>query len=109
MVALSDPLQQGWDLLGTATWEPQEDWLAGSLVWTIQVTAVVIGHVVGAWMGHSAVRLERREGRTVSQWPLAALMIAMTMLALWSLGQNLVFVSETAPTATGALSGSLRW
>ena len=30
----------------------------------------------------------------MSQWPLAALMIALTVLALWSLGQNLVFVSE---------------
>ena len=25
VVALSDPLQQGWDLLGTATWEPRDD------------------------------------------------------------------------------------
>jgi len=109
VVALSDPLQQGWDLLGTATWQPQEDWLAGSLLWTIQVTAIVIGHVVGAWLGHSAVRQERREGRTVSQWPLAALMITMTVLALWSLGQNLVFVSEAAPAATGVPSDLVRW
>ena len=27
VVALSDPLQQGWDLLGTAAWEPRDDWL----------------------------------------------------------------------------------
>ena len=39
------------------------------------------------------------DGRTVSQWPLAALMIGMTVLALWSLGQNLVFVAETTPGA----------
>ena len=32
-------------------------------------------------------------GEQVSQWPLAALMIGLTVLALWSLGQNLVFVS----------------
>jgi hypothetical protein len=98
VVALSDPLQQGWDLLGTVQFEPREDWLASSLVWTLQVTAVVIGHVVGAWLGHSAVRRERAEGQTVSQWPLAALMIGMTVVALWSLGQNLVFVSEVVPT-----------
>jgi hypothetical protein len=30
---------------------------------------------------------------------LAALMIAMTVLALWSLGQNLTFVAEAAPAA----------
>jgi len=97
VVALSDPLQQGWDLWGTAQFEPREDLLAGSLVWTLQVSAVVIGHVVGAWLGHSAVRRSRSEGEKVSQWPLAALMIAMTVLALWSLGQNLVFVAEVAP------------
>jgi len=97
VVALSDPLQQGWDLLGTVAYEPRDDFLSSSLVWTLQVSAVVLGHVVGAWLGHSAVRRERREGQTVSQWPLAALMIGMTVLALWSLGQNLVFVAEAAP------------
>ncbi len=102
VVALSDPLQQGWDLLGTVQFEPREDFLSGSLVWTLQVSAVVIGHVVGAWLGHSAVRQEHRDGQAVSQWPLATLMIAMTVLALWSLGQNLVFVSETAPLVPGA-------
>lgn len=93
VVALSDPFQQGWDLLGTAQQEPREDWLSTSLLWTIQVGAVVIGHVVGAWLGHAAVWRERSAGRSVSQWPLAALMISLTVLALWSLGQNLVFVS----------------
>ena len=98
VVALSDPLQQGWDLLGTVQYEPRADFLSSSAVWTLQVSAVVMGHVVGAWMGHSAIRRSRAEGRTVSQWPLAALMIGMTLIALWSLGQNLVFVAESAGT-----------
>jgi hypothetical protein len=100
VVAASDPLQQGWDLFGTATWEPRDDWLSTSLLWTVQVVAIVLGHVAGAWLGHGAVRRERREGRTVRQWPLAALMVALTVLALWSLGQNLVFVSGTEPAAS---------
>jgi len=98
-VAFSDPFQQGWDLLGTVHFEPTDDWLSSSAVWTLQVTAVVIGHVVGAWLGHAAVRDRRRAGERASQWPLAALMITMTMVALWSLGQNLVFVTEVAPAA----------
>ncbi len=98
VVALSDPLQQGWDLFGTVTWEPRDEWLATSTLWTIQVAAVVLGHVTGAWLGHSAVRRERHDGRHVSQWPLAALMISLTVLALWSLGQNLVFLPEMGPT-----------
>ncbi len=99
VVALSDPLQQGWDLFGTVGFEPREDILSSSAVWTMQVSAVVIGHVAGAWLGHAAVRRERAQGERVSQWPLATLMIGMTVLALWSLGQNLVFVAEVTPAA----------
>jgi ABC-type amino acid transport system permease subunit len=64
-------------------------------VWTLQVVAVVLGHVTGAWLGHSAVRRERQEGMEVSQRPLALLMVGLTVLTLWSLGQNLAFVGET--------------
>ena len=99
VVSLSDPLQQGWDLMGTVGYEPRDDFLSSSMVWTLQVTAVVLGHVVGAWLGHAAVRRERARGRQVRQWPLAALMIGMTVLALWSLGQNLVFVAEVTPNS----------
>jgi hypothetical protein len=106
VVALSDPLQQGWDLFGTVRWEPQADWLAGSLVWTLQVSAVVIGHVIGAWLGHSAISRERAGGQQVSQWPLAVLMIGMTVLTLWSLGQNLAFVSEGSPPADAVAEAS---
>jgi hypothetical protein len=97
VVALSDPLQQGWDLFGTVRFEPTQDWLVSSAVWTMQVVAVVLGHVVGAWLGHTAVRDRRRAGEPTSQWPLAALMITGTVVALWSLGQNLVFVAEIVP------------
>lgn len=97
-VAASDPLQQGWDLFGTARYEPTDAFLSASVVWTVQVIAVVLGHVVGAWLGHGAVRERRRAGETASQWPLAALMISLTVIALWSLGQNLVFVAEAQLT-----------
>jgi hypothetical protein len=97
VVAISDPFQQGWDLFGTVRYEPGDEFLSASVVWTIQVIAVVLGHVVGAWMGHAAVRQQRRDGKEASQWPLAVLMVAFTVVALWSLGQNLVFVAETTP------------
>ena len=66
----------------------------------------MLGHVTGAWLGHGAVRREREAGEQVSQWPLAALMIGLTVLALWSLGQNLVFVSEMGPAVTSWSSRS---
>ena len=97
VVAISDPFQQGWDLFGTVRYEPTDEFLSASVVWTMQVIAVVFGHVVGAWLGHAAVRQRRREGENVSQWPLAALMVGLTVVALWSLGQNLVFVAEAMP------------
>ncbi len=104
-VAVSDPFQQGWDLFGTSYWEPREDWLSTSVVWTIQVGAVVIGHVAGAWMGHAAIRRQQVEGRSVSQWPLALLMIGLTTLTLWSLGQNLSFEEGAPAVATPAATG----
>ena len=91
MVALSDPFQLGWDLFGTAFWEPREDWLSTTAVWALQVAAVIAGHVAGAWLGHLAIRREHRAGHRVGHLPLALVMVALTALTLWSLGQNLAF------------------
>ncbi len=113
IVAISDPFQQGWDLFGTAFFEPESSWLALGALWSIQVGAVVVGHIVGAWAGHAAAARERGDGsgrgRTArethrresirAQLPLALLMVALTALTLWSLGQNLVFDTPTEHVA----------
>lgn len=105
VIAISDPLQQGWDLFGTAFFVPRSEWLALGALWSIQVGAVIVGHIVGAWAGHAAAAGERGDGSgrgrvardahrraTVrAQLPLAILMVGLTALTLWSLGQNLVF------------------
>ena len=57
-VAISDPFQQAWDLFGTAFWEPNSAWLPTGALWSLQVGAVVIGHIVGAWAGHAVARSE---------------------------------------------------
>ena len=107
VTVLSDPLQLGWNLLGTNSYEPDDSWLPGSLIWTVQLTAVVGGHVLGAWLGHRAAVIEaagepgpkrRRALRAADairvtrrrQVPLAILMVCLTGLTLWSLGQRLV-------------------
>jgi hypothetical protein len=106
LVAISDPLQQGSDLFGTAFTVPNGDWLPPSSVWTIQLAAVVGGHMLGAWGGHVVARLNAppatvgREAATrapgsaadarMRQVPLAVIMVALTTLTLWSLGQNIV-------------------
>ena len=113
IVAASDPLQTGADLIGTAFFTPVRFMPAG-LVWTIQLAAVVGGHVIGAWAGHvtaqrDMARLAREkpprdmrhrkiQGTTTRrvpnvrrrEIPLAVVMVALTTLTLWSLGQSIV-------------------
>jgi hypothetical protein len=101
VVALSDPFQLGWNLIGMTGFEPSSAWLSPSTVWGFQVAAVVLGHVVGAWAGHAAARApEAAQGsrQRHSQVPLAILMVGLTSLTLWSLGQNLVFEPSAAST-----------
>jgi len=89
LIALNDPLVSGTSLLPYPLSDMSQPWifLPASIVWTIQLGAVVGGHVVGAWAGHAALA-ERSEGaRLANQLPLAVLMVAFTSLTLWSLGQ----------------------
>ncbi|MEO8462897.1 MAG: hypothetical protein ABI555_06775, partial [Chloroflexota bacterium] len=98
VIAISDPLQQGKNYFGTAFMEPSSGWLSPALVWTLQLVAVVGGHMIGAWAGHvvaaGAIVAEGGEaggGMSVRrrQIPLAVVMVALTTLTLWSLGQAL--------------------
>jgi hypothetical protein len=95
LVAISDPFQQGWDLFGTAFWKVSIAWLPGAVIWLIQVLAVVGGHAIGAWAGHAAAVTQAGPGadrRQIvrRQIPLAILMVALTVVTLWSLGQLIV-------------------
>jgi hypothetical protein len=88
IAALNDPLLRGANLLplDLAFWEPTL-FVPTSVLWSIQLAAVIGGHVVGAWAGHAA--MARQEGGTTvaAQLPLAALMVVLTTITLWSLGQ----------------------
>jgi hypothetical protein len=99
LVAVSDPFQRGWDLFGTAFHEPTSDFLPPGLVWTVQLAAVVGGHMLGAWGGHVVAAAEApleldAAGLRLRQLPLAVVMVGLTTLTLWSLGQAIV-VSPT--------------
>lgn len=106
LVAVSDPLQQGSNLFGTAFFEPSADWLPPGLVWTIQIAAVVGGHMLGAWGGHVvAARETGPAGRTDHrrrQVPLAVIMVFLTTLTLWSLGQSLIVEAPAAAAEAAA-------
>ena len=119
MISVSDPLQRGDDLFGTAFYTPSGAFLAAGLVWTVQLAAVVGGHMMGAGSGHvnatrdqeaAAQARQRRDKRhrklpgerpaparnvRAREIPLALVMVALTTLTLWSLGQSIV--QEQAP------------
>lgn len=95
LIAISDPFQRGWDLFGTAFHEPTGAFLPPGLVWTVQLAAVVGGHMLGAWGGHVVAAAGAPESLTVAslrlrQVPLAVVMVGLTTLTLWSLGQAIV-------------------
>jgi hypothetical protein len=110
VVAVSDPFQRGWDLFGTAFYEVSGAWLPPGLVWTVQLAAVVGGHMLGAWGGHVVAALEAPRGLSAGtlrtrQIPLAVVMVALTTLTLWSLGQSIVVEPDT-PAAAQAVATS---
>ena len=104
VIAISDPFQRGWDLFGTAFFVPDGAWLPPGLVWTVQLAAVVGGHMLGAWAGHVMAAMESPDevdGRRLAlrQVPLAVVMVALTTLTLWSLGQAIIVTPEEAEAA----------
>ncbi len=104
VIAISDPFQRGWDLFGTAFFTPSGAWLPPGLVWTLQLAAVVGGHMLGAWGGHVVAALEAPRSMPPAalrtrQIPLAVVMVALTTLTLWSLGQAVVVTPDQVPAA----------
>ena len=114
VLTLTDPLGLGWDLLGVGEFEPATAWLPGAVAWSLELVAVVGGHVIGAWAGHTVALRDAADpdgtvpetvARSVRrrQVPLALLMVGLTTLTLWSLGQSIVVSTDTEASAcTGA-------
>jgi hypothetical protein len=93
---LSDPLGRGWDLFGTAAYQPNIGIVGPWLLWWVAVVAVVVGHVIAVVLAH--VTASRFYGSRhlviLSQIPMLVLMVSYTMLSLWILSQPIV---ETSP------------
>jgi hypothetical protein len=110
VIAISDPFQKGWNLFGTAFFEASGAWIPPGLVWTLQLAAVVGGHMLGAWAGHAMAAAHPPRGSVVQalrrrEAPLAVAMVALTTLTLWSLGQALVVQAPAANVAAPDLAG----
>jgi hypothetical protein len=83
LAKLGDPLSTGADWFGLADLTPNPAPITPALVASIQVLAVVTGHVVGVVLAHDrAVRLFPRAQAVIGQLPLLVLMITVTCVGL---------------------------
>ena len=83
LVQLSDPLGTGADWLGTGGRAADQSLAGATTTAVIQVSAVVVGHVVGVVLAHDrAVALLPRRHAVLGQIPLLVLMVAYTVTGL---------------------------
>ena len=88
----SDPLGRGWNLLGSAHYQVAADIVGARFAWHTSVVVIVAAHVLAMYVAHRLALERFADRRTAqrSQHPLAALMVAYTMLSLWILAQPVV-------------------
>ncbi|MGN6613074.1 MAG: hypothetical protein ACTHLJ_14980 [Angustibacter sp.] len=86
LIKLSDPLGTGANWLGLTGRAADPALLQPNLVATVQVVAIVVGHVLGVVLAHErAITLFPRRHAVVGQLPLLALMVAYTCGGLFLL------------------------
>lgn len=86
LTLLSDPLGTGANWLGTGGWKVQAFGTSPAGTAMLQVTVIVIGHVLGTVLAHDrALRLFDRRTAVAGQVPLLVLMLLYTALGLFLL------------------------
>jgi hypothetical protein len=79
LIKLSDPLGIGANWLGTGGLTPSAALLQPTLVATVQVVAIVTGHILGVILAHErAISLFQRRVAVTGQVPLLVLMVGYT-------------------------------
>jgi hypothetical protein len=88
----SDPFGWGWNLFGTADFQPRYGLVGAGFVWYSQVALIVVGHVIAVYLAHLiSLRLLRDPKRALwSQIPMLVLMVLYTVSSLWILAQPIV-------------------
>src|ERR1044072_3506570 len=84
---VSDPLGTGANIFGTAEGTIDSPLCSATTIWSVQVAALVVGHVAGLILAHDRALVTFKDGRTAtrSQYWMLAVMIAFTSLGLWLL------------------------
>jgi hypothetical protein len=85
-ILASDPFDQGWNLFGTAGRAVDYSAVSSRTISTVQVGAIVLGHVLGVVLAHDrAVKVARGVAARTSQYPLLAVMVVFTVSGLYLL------------------------
>jgi hypothetical protein len=91
LAAASDPFGTGADVLSLGHFHVTTSFLntyeGTGAIWNAQTAGIVFGHVLAVVLAHELARRTIGDGRAVvlSQLPLAAVMVAYTLLGLWLL------------------------
>jgi hypothetical protein len=88
---VSDPLGRGSDLFGTADHRIDFTAVSPNAIWAVQITAIVLAHVLGLVLAHerALVLTGRSDTAARSQYPMLALMVALTVGGLWFLSEGM--------------------
>ncbi len=83
----SDPLGNGANLFGTASYQIDYAVISYAAIWYVQVAALVTGHVGGLTLAHDRALSMYRDGQEAirSQYWMLAVMVAFTSFGLWLL------------------------
>ena len=89
---ISDPFGWGWNLFGTAGFQPRYGLVGAGFVWYSQVALIVAGHVIAVYLAPLiSLRLLRDPKRAMlSQLPMLVLMVLYTVSSPWILAQPIV-------------------
>lgn len=86
---ISDPFGFGWNLFGTAGYQPNMNIVDLGFVWHSQLFFILLGHASAVYLGY-AVALNifpSHKKAMISQLSMTVLMIIYTMLGLWILSR----------------------
>jgi hypothetical protein len=87
----SDPLNNGNDLFKIGDFNVTTSFFntieTVKLIWFVQASAIVIGHVIAVLLAHSICEgyLKKKSSILISQFPISIFMIGYTFLGLWIL------------------------
>ncbi len=85
--AISDPYGLGWNVFGWHTFKWDFQWTSeiAGVIWVIQTTLIVLGHIASIWSSHrKALAIFKKKGIAAKvELPMALLMIGYTVISLW--------------------------